>query len=196
MHPVVANLSEERRRELFANPHFASFSPDRRVQLLDEVMKVRASLDSNDKLDAFDDQDKLMADAAELKDALNIALTVLGRRHRRIGFDIIDGLADYHHGDFTEASRENRTAMGTMRRMAAIAERLEPHPREDDRQKRTRRNFSEAHLLRWVLEDFDVKVSMRTPDKDGPPNHGLELIGLLSDPPTTADVIKRKRLRC
>ena len=45
MHPVIAKLGVARRREFFANPYFAASCPNLRVQLLDAVLKVRASLD-------------------------------------------------------------------------------------------------------------------------------------------------------
>jgi hypothetical protein len=192
MHPVIAKLGAARRPELFANPHFAPLSADRRVQLLDEVMKVRASLDSDDKFEAFNDQDMLLADAAKLKDAINFTLTILGQ-DRRIVADIVEGLAVHHRDDLDEAMREELACRETLGRMLAILERLEPEP-EDDRQRRTRRNNGEAALLRRVLLAFGVKVSMTTPSKHGPPNHGLELIGLFADPPASADVI-RNRLR-
>jgi hypothetical protein len=185
MHPVIAKLSAQRRRELRLNPYFAVLSADRKIKLLDEVMKVRASLDSDDRLDAFDDQDRRMSDAVKLKGAFNTVLTILGQ-NRRIVVDMIDGLADYHGGSLDRAMLEERACRETLRRMLAISGDLEAEP-QDKRQSRKRR---EAWLLRWVVADFDVKVVMTTPSKHGRPNHSLELIGLLAHPPVTADVVR------
>ena len=193
-HPVFIALATERRRELLSCPDFAALSEGRKVQLLDEVMKVRASLDSDDNLAAFSDQRQRMADAAVLKEALETALTVLGRQ-RQIAVDVIDGLADHHRGydNIGEAMVEMRACEGTMRRMLATVKALEAEPR-DDQQRRTRRMRGEAWLLRWALEAFDVKVALTTPDKHGPANSSLALLGLLADPPASPDAM-RKRLR-
>jgi hypothetical protein len=185
MHPVIAGLSVRRRSELRANPCFAALSADRRIKLLDEVMRVRASLDSHDRLDAFDDQDQRMSDAAKLKGAFTLALAILGR-HRRIVVDMIDGLADYHDGYMDQARLEERACRETLRRMLAIAERIRAEPQDDPRSRKRR----EVWLLRWALTDFDVKVVMTTPSKHGRPNYSLELIGLLAHPPITADIVR------
>jgi hypothetical protein len=193
MHPVVAELDEEHRRKLLANVFFAALSADRQGQLLDEVLGVRASLDSEDELYVFKDQDRRRADAAELEDSLNTALTVLGRHHQ-IAVDMIEGLTDFHDGGWLHNGMADlRTYETLSRRMLHVIERLAPEPR-DDRQRRTRRNNGEAGLLRWVLKDFGIKFALTTPVKHGPPNVGLDLIGLLADPPVSGDVI-RYRLR-
>jgi hypothetical protein len=192
MHPVIAKLDRKRRRALLACADFAALSESRKVQLLDEVMKIRASLDSDDKLDAFSDQRQRMADAAALKGALTIALTILGQ-HRQIGVDMIDGIADRHRGDIGAAMTEERACRATMRRMLETIERLTQEPR-DDLQQRTRRRHSEAWRLFWALRDCGVRIVRTTPEKHGAPNSGLTLMGLLANPAISADAM-RKRLR-
>jgi hypothetical protein len=191
-HPVFMKLAVERRRELLGCSNFAALPADRRVQLLDAVEKVRASLARDDELEAFSDQGKRVAEAATLKDALHTALAVLGQQ-RQIVVDMIEGLADCHGGSIDSAMVELRACKETLRRMLAIAESLEPEP-SDGLQRRTRRQKGEARLLRSTLKDFGVEVALTTPDKHGPPNAGLVLMGLLANPPTSPDAI-RKRLR-
>jgi hypothetical protein len=193
MHPVIAKLCMADRRALVDHPDFRRLSDTRKDQLLDEVVKVRASLDHDDKLDAFGNQDQRMADAAKLKGAINTVLTVLSQ-DRQIKAALIEGLADYHRGSIDDAMFELRASKEAMGRLLALAERLELEP-QDDQQRRTRRNNSEARLLQWVLADFDVKFVLTTPGKHGVRNLGFELIGLLADPPATSDVV-RYRLRC
>jgi hypothetical protein len=198
MHPVVAKLSEEHRRELFACLDFAVLSTDRRVQLLDEVIRVRRSLASDDHSDAFSDQKQRVADAAKLTKALTAALAILSPPHqmvagrvlspRQIMSDMIDGLADYHRGNnnnnIGEAIGEYRAAEETMRRWLAIAQTVEAEPRE-----RMSRKGREARLLRWALADHGVRVIMTTI----PVAHAtLVLLGLLADPPASADAMVRR----
>jgi hypothetical protein len=148
MHPVIAGLSAERRRVLFACPGSDTLSEDRKVRLLDEVVKVRESLASDDELDAFSDQ--RMADAAKLKSVLNVALTVLGRP-RRIAVDMIDGLTDFHPGGLLHNGMADVRAFETFsRRMLEVIERLEPEPRDDGNDARAvkgaRQGFSAGFL--------------------------------------------------
>jgi hypothetical protein len=187
MHPIIAGLSEKRRRELLGYPDFVALSEDRKVQLLDEVLKVRESLDDDERLAAFSDQRRRMADAEELKDALATALTVLGR-NRQIGVDMIDGLADHHRGSIDEAMIEERACMQTMRRMLAAVDRLAAEPQE-----RTSRRGREARLLRWALADFGIGVKMTTPRVRGNPS--LAFLGLLADPPASPDAILKSLRR-
>ena len=162
-HPVFMKLAVERGRELLDCSNFAALSADRRVQLLDAVEEVRASLAHDDKLEAFSNQGKRVADAAKLKDALHTALAVLGQQ-RQIVVDLIEGLADCHRGSIDRAMLELRACKETLGRMLAIAESVEPEP-SDDLQRRTRRQKGEARLLRSVLKDFGVKVALTTTDK-------------------------------
>jgi hypothetical protein len=189
MHPVIAKLSPTRRLELFACPDFASLSDTRKDQLLDEVVKIRAALDYQDRLDVVYDQDALKVDAAEISGALNTALTILGR-NRQITADMIFGLSDSRYPKSYSGIADLETFRMISRRMLATAERIKPEPR-DKRQKRNRR---EARALYSVLADFGVKVVMTTPSKNGVRNYGFELISHLAHPPTSSDVI-RQRLR-
>lgn len=202
MHPVIAKLGVARRRELSANPYFAALSEFLRVQLLDAVLKVRASLDHQDMLAIVNDPIARSADAAGLKAAVTKTLDILDGP---LGSDIVQGLWVYypeafydpnpwaHSPDpFYDAEHEGHGCKATLRRMLRVAENLEANPREANLG--LRRKASEASALRAVLLfKFTIKVTMTTPSPVRP-NHELDLIGLLADPPTTGDGIL-KRLR-
>ncbi len=203
MHPVLARLGLARRRELIANPLFAPLPEDRRVQLLDAVLKVRAGLDHQDTL--ADDPAARSANAAELKVAITKTLGILDGP---LGSDIVEGLWAYypeafydtnpwaHPPDpFYDAEHEEHVCKETLRRMLWVVENLNSEPQDV----RLKRKASEASALRAVLLlRFGIKVTMATPSPVRP-NHGLDLIGLLADPPNTGDGIlkhlKRKSLR-
>jgi hypothetical protein len=210
MHPVLAKLSAANRSALLGHPLYVKLLEPRRTLLLDEVIKVRASLDSEDNLDAFGDQDQRAADGAELKVALSSALTILSR-HRLIGVDMIEGLADHRRGSMSEAMRELNAAQKTMSRMLRILDGLPPRldpsaampppwlnwddyePEDPPEYPWRPRDKREASLLHSALKDFGVKVSRTTADAEKP-DSGLALLGLLADPPASAESM-RKRLR-
>ena len=189
MHPVIAKLSTANRSALLGHPLYVKVLELQRTRLLDEVMKVRASLDSEDKLDVFSDQDQRMADGVKLKAALSSALTILCR-HRLIGVDVIEGLADHHRGSMDQAMYELGAARKTMNRMLRILDGLPPELdpsaampskpppllNQDDMYEPDDppelpwpprpRDKREAGLLHGVLKDFGVKVSRATADAE------------------------------
>jgi hypothetical protein len=205
MHPVIAKLGVARRRELFANPHFAALSESLKAQLLDAVLKVRAGLDQQDTLAVVNDPAARSADAADLKVAVTKTLDVLDGP---LGSGIVQGLWVYypeafydpnpwaHPPDpFYDAEHEERVCKETLRRILSIVENLRAEPQNAQ----LKRNASEASTLRAVLLfKFSIKVTLTTPSPVRP-NHGLDLIGLLADPPTTGDGtlkrLQRKSLR-
>jgi hypothetical protein len=205
MHPVLAKLIAANRSALLSHPLYVKLPEPRRTLLLDEVMKIRASLDSDDQVDPFSDQEQRVADGEELKVALSSALTILSQ-HRLIGADMVDGLARYHRGGMLEASRELNAAQKTMGRMLRILDGLPSTPPAwlnwDDYEPEdppewawppAPRDKREAWELHAALKDFGVKVSRTTSDAEKP-HSGLALLGLLADPPASAESM-RKRLR-
>jgi hypothetical protein len=207
MHPVIAKLSPARRRELTDNPVFVTLSESRRAQLFDAVLKVRAGLDQQDELAVVNDPAVRSANSTELKGAITKTLDILDGP---LGSDIVEGLwvsypeAFYdpnpwaHPPDpFYGADEEGHVCKETLRRMLWVVENLEANPREAHLG--LRRKASEASALRTVLLfEFSIKVTMATPSP-ARPNPGLDLIGLLADPPNTGDGIlkhlQRKSLR-
>jgi hypothetical protein len=206
MHSVLAKLSAANRSALLGHPLYVKLPEPRRTLLLDEVTKIRASLDSDDQVDPFRDQEQRVVDGEELKVALSSALTILSR-HRLIEDDMIEGLARYHRGGMLEASRELRAAEKTMNRMLRILDGLPPSKPAawlnwDDYEPvdppewawpPAPRDKREAWELHAALKDFGVKVSRTTSDAEKP-HSGLALLGLLADPPASAESM-RKRLR-
>ena len=151
MHPVLAKLGVARRRELFANPLFAALSEDRRVQLLDAVLKVRAGLDHQDTLAVVNDPAARSANAAELKGAITKTLDILDGP---LGSDIVEGLWAYypeafydpnpwaHPPDpFYDAEHEEHVCKETLRRMLRIVENLEAEPQAARAQAQGQRGF-------------------------------------------------------
>ena len=172
MHRVVAGLSEINRSALLGHPLYVALPEDRKTQLLDEVLRIRKSLAYDDHVAEFRDQGKRMADVATLKNALNAALTVLGRPNL-IAVDMIDGMTDFHRG-----MEDLRAFEAFSRHMLEVIERLSPEP-QDDRQQRTRRQKGEASRLCWMFEDFGMKVS-RNARAARKSSSGLALLGLLA----------------
>jgi hypothetical protein len=208
MHPVLAKLSAVRRHELFDNPFFAPLSEPRKAQLLDAVLKLRAALDHQDTHFVVNYAAARSANAAELKGAITKTLDILDGP---LGPEIVEGLWPYypegyydpnpwaHPPDpFYDPEHEEHVCKETLRRILWVIENLDAaDPRAWPL--RLRRKAREAYTLRAVLIcNFRIKVTMETPTPVRP-NHGLDLIGLLADPPSSADGIlkhlKRKSLR-
>jgi hypothetical protein len=213
MHPVISRLSAANRSALLGHPLYVKLPEPRRAQLLDEVLKVRESLDNDDKLDAFSDAKERDADAKKLKAGLTMALTVLGR-HRQINADLIEGLAGYHRGFIDSAMYEKRACMETLRRMLRVLDglpaELDPfvavpfrpfwlnldelsEPNDPLEYPLRPRDNREAGLLYLVLKDFDMTVSRSTADAERH-DSGLAFLGLLADPVASGEAM-RKRLR-
>ena len=204
MHPVIAKLGPTRWRELSANPYFAALPESRRPDLLDAVLKVRAGLDRQDQRGVVAARS---ANATELKGAITKTLDILDGP---LGADVVQDLWVYYPEAFYDpnpwahppdpfygADEDERACKATLRRMLWVVEKLEANPREAHLG--LRRKASEASALRAVLLfNFSIKVTMATPSP-ARPNHGLDLIGLLADPPNTGDGIlkhlQRKSLR-
>jgi hypothetical protein len=128
-------------------------------------------------------------EVAEVKSAIATIREFLGDEVL-IGEIYADFAADWECGDI------DLDVIKTLKRaiepMSKIMERFEP-AKDDGGQQRTWFPRREARSLKNLLSYFGLKVSLRTPDV-GRPNPGLDLIGLLADPPVSGDVI-RYRLR-
>ena len=86
---------------------------------------------------------------------------------------------------FYDAEEEERVCKETLRRILRVVENIEVGPRGAQ----LRRKGREASTLRAVLLfRFGIRVTMSTPSP-ARPNPGLDLIGLLADPPNTGDGI-------
>ena len=160
MHSVIAKLNPERQRELLACLDFAKLSAARKDQLLDAVVKVRASLDYEDRVDVIYDQNQRMADAAALRGALSTALTILGRNHQ-ITADMI-GNAPFtaRYGGIADLEAFRRIS----RHMLAVAERLTAEPQA----LRISRKGREARLLRLAFTEAGVRLKKTTPPAPNP----------------------------
>lgn len=172
MHPVLAKLSPARRRELFANPLLTERPEDLRAQLFDAVLKVRAGLDLQDTLADDSDYHDFKTVAAKLK----VALT----SQRAPVYDD-DGETSFYVDE--ETSRRLLVAVEDVRALWKML--------------RSRKRL-EAIQVRRALSNLGIKVTLTTPTPVKP-NHGLDLIGLLADPPNTGEAIlkhlQRGRLR-
>jgi hypothetical protein len=186
MHRVIARLDARRQRELRANVFFAALDEVRQRELLDFVAEARAQLARNDALD------KLREHRPREIAAMKVALATIRELLARDDFtdDIFFHLANDSESDHVDSGMVKRL-MSDAEAMGAFMERF---PLADDGcQQRTRLPRWEAYNLFDLLTVvFGMTVSMRTPD--GCSNPGLELIGLLADPPVSAEAI-RYRLR-
>jgi hypothetical protein len=199
-HPVFIALAAERRRELLDNEPFAALDEAAQCELLDGVKRVRELLDYKDQSDRFNDPGRRDEDACALARSLAADLKIIdpgkpnGRPSEisRIRADLINGLTDFHQGSISEAIHELQAFSVTARRMQEVIKGIQRAPPQDDLQQRTRRTKREALELHWLLTDAGVEVKMTTPGAGA--DRGLALLGLLADPPATAEAM-RKRLR-
>jgi hypothetical protein len=186
MHPVVAKLGEKRRRELFANPLFAALDEERQRRLLDCVLEIREGVAHKDALDKLRPQRE--REIAEVKSAIATICERFGNK------DFSEEIKNYQVADPGCVHISLDAIETLMRAIKPVSEILKRfgYAEGDERQQRTRLPRWEALNLEDLLSVFGVKVNRTTPD--GRPNPSLELIGLLADPPVSADVI-RYRLR-
>jgi hypothetical protein len=198
--PVFTKLAVARRRELLNNEPFVALGEVAQCELLDRVKEMREELDYRDQSDRFNDPRRRDKDASALARSLATDLEIVDPNKpnarlseiSRIRADLIYSLSDLHRGSISKAIRELQTFSVRARRIKEAIERIQRAPPRDDLQQRTRRANREASGLHWLLTSFRVEVS-RTAG-DARPNPGLVLMGLLADPPTSAEVM-RKRLR-
>jgi hypothetical protein len=186
MHPVIAKLDEEHRRKLFANPLFTALDEERQRSLLDCVLDIREGLAHKNALDKLCPQRE--REVAEVRSAI---ATI---RNYFSDDGLVEEIKDYQAADFDLAHIDLDAIATLMRAIAPVSEIVERfrYAEDDGRQQRTRLPRWEARNLEELLSDFGLKVSLRTPDER--PNPGLDLIGLLADPPVLGDVV-RYRLR-
>jgi hypothetical protein len=196
-HPVIVKLGVARRRELLNNESFVALGESAQSELLDRVKGMREELDYRDQSDRFNDPRRRDKDASALARSLATVLKIVDphKPNARLGAisrDLIYSLSDLHRGSISKAIRELQTFNVKARRIEEAIKRIQRTPPGDDLQQRTRRANREALGLHWLLTSFRVGVS-RTAG-DARPNPGLVLMGLLADPPTSPEVM-RKRLR-
>jgi hypothetical protein len=199
-HPVFMALAAPRRRELLHNEPFVALGEPIQCELLDHVERMRELLDYKDQSDRFNDPRRRDKDAVTLARSLAAVLRLIDPRKpkarlsqiSRIRADLINTLADLNRCSISDAIHQLRAFSITAKRIEEAIERIQRAPPKDDLQQRTRRAKREALELHWLLTNVGVEV--RRTAGDARPNPGLVLVGLLADPPTSPEVM-RKRLR-
>jgi hypothetical protein len=199
-HPVFMALAAPRRRELLDNEPFVALGEAAQCELLDHVERTRELLDYRDRSDRFNDPRRREKDAGVLARSLAAALKIIDPHKpnarlseiSRIRADLINSLSDLNRDSIPDAINELKAFTVTARRIEEALKRIPHAPPQGDLQQRTRRNNHEALDLLWLLAIFEIRVYRTAESARSDP--GLVLMGLLADPPTSADVMS-KRLR-
>jgi hypothetical protein len=181
MHPVLAKLDARRRRALLTNELFAKLDETAQRRLLDCVTEIREELPHKDALDKLRPQRE--REIAALKSALAIILERLSNH------DLVDEINGYLAADSDCDHIDSNVIETLVNAVGPVAEIMKRfgYAEDDGRQQRTRLPRWEALNLQDLLSVFGIEISRRTPD--GCANPGLELIGLLADPPVSDHVI-------